>query len=598
MNSSNRKNMILSGVAIVLLIALIIGATYAYFAAQTGDPASADIKINAYTVDTLTFASGDPITLSLDQENFSEGKGNQTGSTYASAMLTANNKTNTATDHYYMYLNISNKSFKYTINENTPEIIMTVTDSEGTELTSVEGLTHVTAQDASGASITGFDITNKEGLIKIFNGREITTTSSKEEKWNVKVTYINYDKDQSANAGNSLDANLIIVKNRLLIDYAISQYTGVQGENNLYHHDGTLENGIDDGSYRYAGADYKLSEKALNAGYTSITSTSATSTDGVIEFYCNNEKSYYGKWCESTDTYFYKLSYDSSDTQYSSYITAIEQAINDGYVESNNLNNFICFGSNETPCPIDNLYRIIGIIDGKVKLIKYDYANSNLLGTDGDYKNLIPSSDSSVSISHYKGSLASINGYSWNYKNDPNMYGGYGSKEWNTSLLNKTNLNTNFLNNIGIKWTSIIDDTTWKVSGHKSDMVTPSEMYTSEITNVFKIFGPNDGISKIGLMYASDYGFASAPSAWTTILYNYNSPSIITSVNWMYMGIDEWTLTPGMYGYSVKAFTFIGGLQESVVSNGKAIRPVFFLENLAEYASGDGSKNNPIRLKI
>ena len=38
-----------------------------------------------------------------------------------------------------------------------------------------------------------------------------------------------------------------------LAEYVKSQYTGTQGNNNIYHHDGTLENGIDDGSYRYAG---------------------------------------------------------------------------------------------------------------------------------------------------------------------------------------------------------------------------------------------------------------------------------------------------------------------------------------------------------
>ena len=36
-------------------------------------------------------------------------------------------------------------------------------------------------------------------------------------------------------------------------DHIISLYTS-QGANNLYHHDGTLENGINDGSYRYAGS--------------------------------------------------------------------------------------------------------------------------------------------------------------------------------------------------------------------------------------------------------------------------------------------------------------------------------------------------------
>ena len=50
-----------------------------------------------------------------------------------------------------------------------------------------------------------------------------------------------------------------------------------------------------------------------------------------------------------------------------------------------NPNNFVCFGSDATTCPNDNLYRIIGIFDNQVKLIKHDYATTNLLGTDGAY---------------------------------------------------------------------------------------------------------------------------------------------------------------------------------------------------------------------
>ena len=48
-------------------------------------------------------------------------------------------------------------------------------------------------------------------------------------------------------------------------------------------------------------------------------------------------------------------------------------------------NNYVCFGSNAEVCPEDNLYRIIGVFDGQVKLIKNDYANSDLLGINGDY---------------------------------------------------------------------------------------------------------------------------------------------------------------------------------------------------------------------
>ena len=39
-----------------------------------------------------------------------------------------------------------------------------------------------------------------------------------------------------------------------LAEYIKSQYTGTQGENNIYYHDSSLANGAGDNSYRYAGA--------------------------------------------------------------------------------------------------------------------------------------------------------------------------------------------------------------------------------------------------------------------------------------------------------------------------------------------------------
>lgn len=40
----------------------------------------------------------------------------------------------------------------------------------------------------------------------------------------------------------------------------------------------------------------------------------------------------------------------------------------------------MCFGSNEKPCPYDNLYRIIGVFDDKVKLIKSTFITCDILG--------------------------------------------------------------------------------------------------------------------------------------------------------------------------------------------------------------------------
>ena len=255
----NQKTKIISIASIIALALTLVTATFAYFIAQTGEGKSTDIKINASTVDTFTFEAGSALNLSLNQENFASGKGNQTGTTFAKAMLTANNKTNTATEHYYMYLNISENTFTYTQDANTPEILLTIKDASGNEIKSITGLTYKTnVTDGKGASISGFDITTKSGLITLFDNREITTTSSKTEQWNITVTFVNYNSNQAGNAGKSFSAKLMIQKEEYKLptlgEYVKSQYTETQGKNSLYYHNSSLDNGAGDNSYRYAGA--------------------------------------------------------------------------------------------------------------------------------------------------------------------------------------------------------------------------------------------------------------------------------------------------------------------------------------------------------
>ena len=264
----NQKTKIISIASIIALALTLVTATFAYFMAQTGEGKSTDIKINASTVDTLTFEAGSAISLNLNQDNFASGKGNQTGTTFAKAMLTANNKTNTATEHYYMYLNISENTFTYTQDANTPEILLTIKDTSGNEITSITGLTHKTVTDGKGASISGFDITTKSGVITLFDNREITTTSTKTEEWNVTVTFVNYNSNQAGNAGKIFSAKLMIQKEKMptvLSDVCtsgnnlascITTLSNKSGPSivNIYHHTSSLANGAGDNSYRYAGA--------------------------------------------------------------------------------------------------------------------------------------------------------------------------------------------------------------------------------------------------------------------------------------------------------------------------------------------------------
>ena len=263
-------------------------------------------------------------------------------------------------------------------------------------------------------------------------------------------------------------------------------------------------------------------------------------------------------------------------------------------------NNYVCFGTNTTPCPTDNLYRMIGVFGDQVKLVKYDYANSNLLGTNGDYSGTGTYLKSRFST--YKGSLTTINRYYWNDSTSTNT--------WSESLLNKTNLNTNFITNIGTEWANKIATTTWKVGGNTDANIyskTPSVAYQNEVVNPVTTNttdNTTEYTAKIGLMYVSDYGFAAAPSAWTANLNTYNGEAI-KNVNWMYMGLFEWTLSRRADG-SDSAFCVENGgsvsfnsvyrndLLPDIAGNGFGVRPSFNLESSISYVSGDGTQDSPI----
>ena len=523
MEKNKKQALILSIVAVVTLIALVVGATYAYFKAQGGTGSSTEVKVTTYTTDMLTFTTGNAISLYADQSSFGQEKGSLSGETFAKATLVANNKTNEATDNYYVYFNIENNTFKYTLGNDKPELILTVTGPDGNEVTEIPGLTHKVVQDRENKSISGFDVTTTNGLITIANNKTITAAPSKEEQYTLKLTFVNYEGDQTENAKSTLSAKVMIQKEKIvqttLADYVKSLYTGTQGEKGIYYHDASLTNGAEDNSYRFAGA-------------------------------------------------------------------------------SDVVNNYVCFGSTESPCPEDNLYRIIGVFDNKVrenqteqrvKLIKVDYATTALLGADGDYSKMYTANNWDNSA--YKGNnLANVAAYNWNKT---------GQNTWSLSNLNKTNLNKNFITNVGADWAAKIADTTWKVGGNTFEYIArkPAKFaYQKEIVNPVATNSSDNKTeysAKIGLMYASDYGYAAAPSAWTTNLRAYNG---IKNDNWMYMGLSEWNISR-IAGYSDSAFSvdYVGGVNSgNVGGNAFAVRPVFSLTSSVNYVSGSGTAADPI----
>ncbi len=262
---------------------------------------------------------------------------------------------------------------------------------------------------------------------------------------------------------------------------------------------------------------------------------------------------------------------------------------------SSDVNNYVCFGSTQNPCPTDNLYRIIGVFGDKVKLIKSDYATSTLLGADGDYSKMY-TANTDWDNSAYKGNnLANIAAYNWN-KSKQNT--------WSLSKLNTTNLNTNFITNIGADWAAKIAETTWKVGGNTYANIAKQPAKTAYQNEVVKPVpgstssnGETEHPAKIGLMYASDYGFAAEPSAWTANLNTYNGDTI-KNVNWMYMGLYEWMISrdAGNSYYALDVYD-IGSVGYDLVGyTAYAVRPVFYLSSSVNYASGSGSAADPISI--
>ena len=595
---NKKQAIILSGVAIVALLALIIGATYAYFRASGNSGSNTDINVTTYTLDLLSFEMGSDIKINADQTSFASGKGNATGSTFAKAILTANNKTNTATKNYYMYLNISNNTFTYTQNENTPELLLTITDVSGNAITSITGLTYKTVIDGKGTSVSGFDITTKSGLLTLFDNREITASPTKTEEWNVTVTFVNYNVNQTGNAGKSFNAKLMIQQEeyeltladicagKTLSDCVISQYTGTQGDNALYYHNSTLTNGAGDNSYRYAGGDYVLTEAGKATGATMMIGYNNSVTTALIDFYCNGTKQYVGYASSCSTSHYYLIKGDT--TQYQTYNEALNASVEKGYLTKDNVKNFVCFGSDATTCPTENLYRIIGVFNNHVKLIKYDYAKSSLLGTDGDFSQEYTSNY----FSGEQGESPSSNSlYYWNNA---------GTNTWSASKLNTVNLNTNFTTNIGTAWANKIATTTWKVGGGTyADLrdAVPKTAYQYEVGSSASTTTYD---AKIGLMYVSDYYYSASPSAWTLVGYNSDYTKSYASAkgeNWLYGGGWDWTISRNSDNSRHAFYVSVSGIVDSYdVYFSSGVRPSFSLLSSTTYVSGSGSMSDPVRI--
>ena len=273
-------------------------------------------------------------------------------------------------------------------------------------------------------------------------------------------------------------------------------------------------------------------------------------------------------------------------------------------------NNYIYFNcsdySNQTSSTCET-WRIIGVFDGKLKLIrgsqigKYSWDNKNtstgaennsgkndwttarlmkLLNPRDYYK--VDSNDNNLGQSLYYNSAS---GKCYSGQNNATVDCDFTS----TGIKNDETRN-------------MIAETTYYLGGWNSYSVYPNEIYEYERGTTVYTGRPPTWTGKIALAYPSDYGYAAdLNQCKDKTLYDYDN-STCTSNNWMkaILGTSShgWLLTPrsgGSYNaWNVYSGGYVGSTYLAYYAIGAV--PVLSLSSKLGIESGDGSSSNPYKL--
>ena len=219
----------------------------------------------------------------------------------------------------------------------------------------------------------------------------------------------------------------------------------------------------------------------------------------------------------------------------------------------------------------------------------------------------------------------SIGDYSWD-SSASTINSGYGVNDWSKADL-MTELNTLYYNstsgtcyngrnnasttcdftNIGLDSTArgMIDDAIYHLGGSSSFVeLYADDYYNAERgTTVYDCSNGNDGAcprattwtGKVGIMYPSDYAYSVDLSFCTEYgnYYNYCENN-----NWLYLGKDEFTITPDASEAYHAFIVFSAGYLNYRHSVGltSAARPVVYLKSDITITGGSGTSSDPYTL--
>ena len=271
-----------------------------------------------------------------------------------------------------------------------------------------------------------------------------------------------------------------------------------------------------------------------------------------------------------------------------------------------NPNNYIyfnCSDYNNQSSSTCETWRIIGVFDGKVKIIRgssignysWDSSASDVNSGYGvnewsqaDLMKLLNSGYDSESVG---GSLY------WNAKTGTCYNGSKNA----TGSCNFTS--TGLKNNTTKK---MIAETTYYTRGHNTADIFVDAMYDKERVSgtVVNATPPRTltWTGKVAIPYPSDYGYAADLSLCKQTLVNYNNATC-TANNWMKSILAPnygWLLTPNSDSDSVAWFVYSSGYvqHDSYTFGAHAVVPVLSLTSELDIGSGTGESSSPYQLSV
>ena len=272
-------------------------------------------------------------------------------------------------------------------------------------------------------------------------------------------------------------------------------------------------------------------------------------------------------------------------------------------------NNYIYFNCESYPDTNCELWRIIGVFDGKLKLIrgsqieKYSWDNKDTsTGAENYGKNdwttarlmkllnpsnyyTVDSNDNNLGQSLYYNSASG------------KCYSGSGNATVDCDFTS-TGIKNNTTRNM-------IAETTYNLGGWASSSIYPNLIYEKERGTTVYTGNHTTWTGKIALAYPSDYGYAVDLNQCNQALNKYND-STCTSNNWMKSIITNngsnngWFLTPissySRYAWFVHSGGYVYHFNAAYLAYGVA--PVLSLSSELGIESGDGSSSNPYKLFV